>query len=66
MRNFIEDYLADPSQAIKAAVNAPMDWADNMSEDMICRQILSPEFRLYEQIIFSSSKEVDYREMARA
>ena len=65
MRNFIEDYLVNPSQAIKAAVNEPMDWADNMSDHMIYQQILSPEFRLYEEIIFSSSKERYSREMAR-
>jgi hypothetical protein len=42
-----------------------MDWADNMSDDMIYQQILSPEFRLFEEIIFSSSKERYSREMAR-
>ena len=65
MRNFIEDYLVNPSHAIETAVNEPMDWADNMSDDMIYQQILSPEFRLYEEIIFSSSKDRYSREMAR-
>lgn len=53
MRNFIEDYLVNPAQAIKAAGSTPMEWADNVDEEMICEQIFSPEFQLYEEIIFT-------------
>ena len=53
MRNFIEDYLVNPAQAIKAAGSTPMAWADNIDEEMICQQIFSPEFQLYEEIIFA-------------
>lgn len=54
MRNFIEDYLNNPSQAVASAADSltHMDRFDNMDEDMIYRQIASPEFRLYEEIIF--------------
>ena len=66
MRNFIEDYLVNPAQAIKAAGSTPMAWADNIDEEMICQQIFSPEFQLYEEIIFGSSEKISYRESARA
>ena len=66
MRNFIGDYLVNPSQAIKAAVNEPMDWADNIDEEMIWQQLASSEFKLYEEIIFGSSEKISYRESARA
>jgi hypothetical protein len=35
MRNFIEDYLDDPSQAIAAAQKASLNWAENLDEEMI-------------------------------
>lgn len=54
MRNFIEDYLDNPSQAVASAADnrTQLDRFDNIDEDMIYKQIASPEFRLYEEIIF--------------
>ncbi len=53
MRNFIEDYLKDPSQAVaSAAGSSSAPWYDSIDEEMIYRQIATPEFRLYEEIIF--------------
>ena len=66
MRNFIEDYLVNPAHAIKTAGSTPMAWADNIDEEMICQQIFSPEFQLYEEIIFGSSEEISSRGSARA
>ena len=66
MRNFIEDYLVNPSLAIETAQKAPMSWAENLDEEMIFRQLASPEFSLYEEIIFGSSEKISYRESARA
>ena len=52
MNTFIEDYLLDPSQAI-AKVSASLDLNESFDDDMIYKQLASPEFRLYEEIIFS-------------
>ena len=62
MRNFIEDYLHSPSQAIAAASDAlkGMKRFDLVDEDIICQELDTPEFRLYEEIIFSSYSE-DFR-----
>jgi hypothetical protein len=57
MRNFIEDYLVNPSLAIEAAQKAPMSWAENLDEEMIFRQLASPEFSLYEEIVMAPSSE---------
>ena len=53
MRNFIEDYLANPSQAIAAAQKEPMKWAEGMDEEIIYSQISSPQFRLYEELVLT-------------
>ena len=55
MRTFIEDYILDPAQAIANACNSAKaaSWCDNIDEDMIYAEIASPEFRLYEAIVFS-------------
>ena len=55
MRTFIEDYLLDPAQAIADARNSAQtaSWCDTIDEDMIYAELASPEFRLYEAIIFS-------------
>jgi len=55
MRTFIEDYLLDPAQAIADARNSEQtaSWCDNIDEEMIYAELSSPEFRLYEAIIFS-------------
>ena len=59
MRNFIEDYLNNPSQAIAAAADIPthMDRFQDIDEDDVYRQIATPEFHLYEEIIFCLSAE---------
>lgn len=59
MRSFIEDYLQDPVQAIANAreISAASSWYDNVDEDMVYAQIASPEFRLYEEMIFTPSVE---------
>ena len=56
MSNFIEDYLRNPSQAISAASDALkwMDRFDLIDDDKIYQEISTPEFRLYEEIIFCS------------
>ena len=66
MRNFIEDYLVNPSLAVAAAQNTPMGWTEDIDEDMIYSQLASPEFRLYEEIIFPSSSEDSPRESVYA
>ena len=54
MKSFIEDYLQDPSKAIaEARMSTELSWYDNIDEDMIYAELSSPEFRLYEAIIFS-------------
>ena len=59
MRTFIEDYLLDPVQAIADARNSAQtaSWCDNIDEDMIYAQIASPEFRLYEAMVFAQPEE---------
>ena len=55
MKTFIEDYLQNPGQAIAQAalVTKSLDWSDNIDEELICTQIASGEFRLYEDIVVS-------------
>ena len=57
MKSFIEEYLQNPAQAIAdARQTATTDnWYDNIEEEMIYAQISSPEFRLYEAMIFASA-----------
>ena len=59
MKSFIENYLLDPSQAIADArqMSQTDSWSENIDEDQIYSQIASGEFRLYEEIIFSTSAE---------
>lgn len=49
MRNFIEDYLSNPTLAIASASEASdhLGWADGIDENLIYAQISSPEFKLY-------------------
>ena len=55
MKSFIEDYLADPTQAVAdARRSADTDtWYDNIDEELIYSQIASPEFHLYEAMVLS-------------
>ena len=59
MRNFIEDYLNDPSGAVSAAVNESsfVNFGKDFDEDSIYEQISSGEFRLYEEILCSGTTE---------
>mgnify|MGYP006382924835 FL=1 len=59
MNTFIEDYLHDPTEAVASACEkmSSAGWYDDIDEEMIYRQIASPEFRLYEEIILSQTAE---------
>lgn len=56
MKTFIEDYVSDHDKAIADAVAADNSrkWQDSVDEEMIYRQIASPEFKLYQEIICCS------------
>ena len=59
MRTFIEQYLQNPSDAIALAqgrVNST-DWMDSIDDEMIYSQLATPEFRLYEEIVFCNALE---------
>ena len=65
MKRFIEDYLQNPSEAVaKAAETLKGRFQDTFDDDIIYQQISSPEFRLYEQIIFAPSSEDCQRQVA--
>lgn len=59
MKSFIADYLQDPTLAIADAQveSTSRMWFDEIDEDEIYRQLASPEFRLYEEIILSPDLE---------
>lgn len=52
MRNFIKDYLQNPSEAIISLHNQADDWSQHIDEDAVYAAISTPEFRLYEEMIF--------------
>lgn len=57
MRSFIEEYLANPSQAVASAAQkvSGTDRFDAIDDEMIYKELATGEFRLYEEIIFSAS-----------
>ena len=59
MSNFIEDYLQNPSQAISSArERADRRFKfDSLDQQMIYKEIASPEFHLYEAIVMSDTNE---------
>ncbi len=59
MRTFIHDYLQEPAQAIAdARQRAYYKFFDqDFSEDKIYAELGSPEFRLYEEMIFCEDSE---------
>lgn len=60
---FIEDYLGNPTSAVaEAAQSMTGRWYDEIDEELIYRQISSPEFRLYEEIVFCLSEEESPRQ----
>ncbi len=55
MKTFIEDYLYNPSEAIaRAAESFKAQVHDNIDDDAVYLQLSTPEFRLYEEIIFAA------------
>ena len=57
MCTFIEDYLSSPSVAIRKAQTESQSRLDDIDDETIYAQLASPEYRLYETIIFSFSDE---------
>lgn len=64
MRNFIEDYLSNPSQAIaSAAGSAPALWCDSIDEEMIYKELATGEFRLYQEIVYICTYDDRYNDL---
>lgn len=59
MRTFIEKYPQSSMDAVNfaSASMSSSDWMDSIDEDMVYRQLATPEFRLYEEIVFSGAAE---------
>lgn len=57
MCDFIEDYLRNPSAAISEALRRvrEMNGSARFDDQLVYRQIASPEFHLYEEMIFCPS-----------
>lgn len=53
MCNFIEDYLNDPSTAIKTARKQLESKEDLVDESQIYNELQSPEFKLYCEIVLN-------------
>ena len=65
MKTFIEDYLQNPASAIAMAKETIKgNWFDCIAEDVIYAQISSPEFRLYQEMVFCPSEEESPRQSA--
>jgi len=56
MYNFVEDYPCGQSKALASAIEEAKTrkWHEGIDEEAVYREIASPEFRLYEQIILSN------------
>ena len=52
MRNFINDYLQNPSQAVMSLESQADDWSQHVDEDAVYAAIATPEFRLNAEMIF--------------
>ena len=59
IHNFIEGYLSDPAQAVSDARNEADQrfWYDEFDDEMIYKEIASPEFHLYEEIVMAADKQ---------
>lgn len=59
MRTFIEDYLADPAQAVAdARLQAYRRfWDDDLNPEDIYKEIASPEFHLYQEMVLCETEE---------
>lgn len=51
MCTFIEDYLNSPSAAIARAMNEQKNRFNDIDEEQIYKQLASPEFRLYQEMV---------------
>lgn len=53
MKAFVEDYLQDPVMAVASAVKeaGSLLWADSIDEELVYKQISTPQFRLYEELL---------------
>lgn len=59
MNNFVEDYPGTESRTI-AAAKAEVDnrqWFDQVDEEEVYRQLSSPEYKLYLEMVLSDSME---------
>lgn len=59
MNNFVEDYPGAESRTI-AAAKAEADnrqWFDQVDEEEVYRQLSSPEYKLYMEMVLSDSME---------
>lgn len=59
MRTFIEDYLADPAQAVAdARLQAYRRFCDvDFNPEDIYKEIASPEFHLYQEMVLCETEE---------
>ena len=59
MSNFVEDYPGNKSRTLAAAKSEAdnRQWFDQVDEGEIYRQLSSPEYKLYLEMIFSDSTE---------
>lgn len=59
MCNFIEEYLNDPARAISTARGLADRFfnTEEIDEEQIYKEIASPEFRLYEEMILCEAEE---------
>ena len=57
MDSFIDEYLRNPANAVAMARESAGTKSWNIDDDQIYKELASPEFRLYEEMILSSMEE---------
>lgn len=57
MDSFIDEYLRNPANAVAMARESAGRKSWNIDDDQIYKELASPEFRLYEEMILSSMEE---------
>ena len=57
MDSFIDEYLRNPANAVAMARECAGRKSWNIDDDQIYKELASPEFRLYEEMILSSMEE---------
>ena len=57
MSNFVEEYPGNKAQVLASAIREAGErtWWNEIDDDLIYNQIASPEFKLYEEVIFSEA-----------